>query len=190
MVMQTADERHVVAIVDDVACWLNNVVIGLNLCPFSARPTREKRVRYFVSCGTDEEALLQVLASEMVLLDQTPAAEIETTLVIVPDFLVDFFDYNQFLSSVERLIKRKRYTGVFQVASFHPAYCFAGAAPEDSENLTNRSPYPLFHIIREASLEAALAHYPDASNIPVVNKARVEALTAAERQILFPYLFG
>lgn len=172
-----------------VAHWLNEVVIGLNLCPFSGKPTRENRVRFVVSAATDDEALLQDLQREMELLDEKPASEIETTLVIVPDHLQDFFDYNQFLNWADQLLKRNRWVGVYQIATFHPDYCFADAEPDDVENLTNRAPYPILHIIREASLEKALEYFSNADEIPYVNKARVEGLTAEEKQKLFPYLF-
>jgi hypothetical protein len=181
------DQQSVLAA---VARWLNEVVIGLNLCPFSGKPTRENRVRFVVSEATDDEALLQDLQREMELLDEKPASEIETTLVIVPDHLQDFFDYNQFLNWADQLLKRNRWVGVYQIATFHPDYCFADAEPDDAENLTNRAPYPILHIIREASLERALEYFPNADEIPEVNKARVEGLTAEEKQKLFPYLFG
>lgn len=173
-----------------VVRWLNEVVIGLNLCPFASKPTRENRVRFFVSLAVGDESLLQDLQQEMELLDKTPASEIETTLVIIPQHLQDFFDYNQFLNWADQLLKRNRWVGVYQLATFHPDYCFAGAAPEDAENLTNRAPYPILHIIREASLEKALDFYPDVDEVPAVNQARVGALTPAEKQALFPYLFG
>lgn len=173
-----------------VARWLNEVVIGLNLCPFSDKPTRENRVRFFVSDATDDEILLKDLQQEMELLDEKPASEIETTLVIVPDHLQDFFDYNQFLNWTNQLLKRNRWVGVYQLATFHPQYCFAHAEPEDAENLTNRAPYPILHIIREASLEKALEYFADVEDIPEINKARVKGLNAVEKQKLFPYLFS
>lgn len=177
-------------VIADVARWLNEVVIGLNLCPFSGKPTRENRVRFFVSAATDDEILLQDLQQEMELLDQKPANEIETTLVIAPNHLQDFFDYNQFLQWTGQLLKRNRWVGVYQLATFHPDYCFADAEPDDAENLTNRAPYPILHIIREASLEKALDYYDDVDAIPENNKIRVEALTVEEKQKLFPYLFA
>lgn len=178
------------AIIVSVAGWLNEVVIGLNLCPFSAKPTRENRVRFFVSSASDDEALLQDLQQEMELLDQKPANEIETTLVIIPNHLHDFFDYNQFLQWTHQLLKRNGWVGVYQLATFHPDYCFADAEPDDAENLTNRAPYPILHIIREASLEKALEYFADVDEIPQVNKARVANLTPEEKKNLFPYLFG
>lgn len=178
------------SVVAEVVRWLNEVVIGLNLCPFSAKPARENRVRFVVSEAQDDEALLQSLQQEMERLDQHPASEIETTLVIVPQHLQDFFDYNQFLNWADQLLKRNRWVGVYQLATFHPNYCFADAEPDDAENLTNRAPYPILHIIREASLEKALDYFSNVDEIPEINKARVESLTAEEKQKLFPYLFG
>ncbi|WP_331344453.1 DUF1415 domain-containing protein [Cellvibrio sp. UBA7661] len=177
-------------VIANVARWLNEVVIGLNLCPFSAKPTRENRVRFVVSNAQEDEALLQDLQREMELLDEKSASEIETTLVIIPNHLQDFFDYNQFLNWADQLLKRNRWIGVYQIATFHPDYCFADAEPDDAENLTNRAPYPVLHIIREASLEKALEYFSDVDEIPEINKARVESLTAEEKQKLFPYLFG
>jgi hypothetical protein len=176
-------------VVADVARWLNEVVIGLNLCPFSGKPTRENRVRFFVSGATDDEMLLQDLQQEMELLDQKSTNEIETTLVIITNHLQDFFNYNQFLNWTDQLLKRNRWVGIYQLATFHPQYCFAHAEPDDAENLTNRAPYPILHIIREASLEKALEYVADVEEIPEVNKARVEGLTTQEKQTLFPYLF-
>lgn len=178
------------AVIANVARWLNEVVIGLNLCPFSAKPARENRVRFFVSSAYDDESLLRDLQQEMELLDQKAASEIETTLVIIPHHLQDFFDYNQFLNWTQPLLKRNRWVGVYQLATFHPDYCFADAEPGDAENLTNRAPYPILHIIREASLEKALEYFSGVDEIPDVNKARVASLTAEEKQQLFPYLLN
>jgi len=173
----------------DVIQWLNAVVLGLNLCPFSHKPTNENRVHFQVSNAADEEELLQELADEMTLLDNTPSSEIETTLLIVPNLLHDFFDYNQFLLWAESLIKRNGWKGIYQIASFHPDYCFAGAEYDDVENLTNRAPYPILHIIREASLAIAMNYVDDVEGIPERNKQRMQALTMEEKQTLFPYLF-
>ncbi len=169
--------------------WLNEVVIGLHLCPFSAKPTRENRVRFFVSEAKDEEGVLEDMQREMELLDAHPATEIETTLVIVPNSLQDFFAYTQFLQWTNQLLKRMNWQGVYQIASFHPDYCFASAEPDDPENLTNRAPYPILHIIREASLAKALEFFPDVEAIPDRNRERVASLSDAERRKLFPYLF-
>jgi hypothetical protein len=126
----------------------------------------------------------------MIMLDNTPVKEIETTLLIIPLLLADFFDYTQFLLWAEKSLKRHGWRGVYQLASFHPHYCFAGAEPDDVENLTNRSPYPVVHIIREASLSKALEFFPDVERVPDNNRRRVDALTADEKRKIFPYLFG
>ena len=177
-------------IIDDVNQWLDEVVIGLNLCPFAAKPQREKRVRIAVSHATDEEALLNDLQAELERLSDTPATELETTLLAIPDMLEDFADYNDFLDAVDLWVEQFGWEGELQVASFHPQYQFADTEADDPGNLTNRSPWPLLHIIREESLEKAIEHYPDVDRIPERNIARMQALTAAERAKLFPHLFG
>lgn len=177
------------AVEKDVLLWLNSVVIGLNLCPFSGKPTRENRVRLVVSDASTEEDVLADLFLEMELLDKTPVSELETTLLIIPKSLTDFFDYNQCLAWAQSQLKRRGWLGIYQLASFHPDYCFAGAEPEDVENLTNRSPYPIIHIIREASLEKALGFFEGVEEIPERNKETVAALSEAQKQQLFPYLF-
>ena len=177
-------------IIDDVNQWLDEVVIGLNLCPFAAKPQREKRVRIAISHATDEEALLNDLQAELERLSDTPATELETTLLAIPDMLEDFADYNDFLDAVDLWVEQFGWEGELQVASFHPQYQFADTEAGDPGNLTNRSPWPLLHIIREESLEKAIEHYPDVDAIPERNIARMKALGPEERKRLFPYLFG
>lgn len=174
---------------EQVEMWLNQVVIGLNLCPFAVRPASEKRVRIVECYPQSEEDLLDNIAAEMKLLDESPTHELETTLIITPQFLQDFYDYNCFLDWAQSFLRREGWQGVYQLASFHPNYCFAGASPEDDENLTNRSPYPIIHIIREASLTKALHYVDNAETIPERNKVTVAQLTQMEKQKLFPYLF-
>jgi len=169
--------------------WLNDVVIGLNLCPFAAKPQRNKQIKIFVSEATTEEVLLEDILAQIMELDATEPEVLETTLVAVPNMLNDFYDYNLFIDWIEALIRQQEWEGTFQLATFHPDYCFGGAEPEDAENLTNRSPYPVFHLIREESMEKVLKHYPNPEAIPDTNIARVESLTAEERRKLFPYLF-
>lgn len=177
------------AITQQVDQWLNDVVIGLNLCPFAAKPQRNKQIKIFVSEESQEEALLEDILLQLIELSNTEPEKLETTLVVVPNMLDDFWDYNLFIDWVEGLIKQQDWEGIFQVATFHPDYCFGGAEPEDDENLTNRSPYPIFHLIREESMEKVLKHYPDPESIPDTNIARVSALSEEERKTLFPYLF-
>ncbi|NVJ58514.1 MAG: DUF1415 family protein [Vibrionaceae bacterium] len=181
--------RSTVEIAEQVNQWLNDVVIGLNLCPFAAKPQRNKQIKIYVSEASQEEALLEDILTQLMELDSTTVEELETTLVVVPNMLSDFYDYNLFIDWVETLIRQKNWEGVFQLATFHPDYCFGGTEPEDDENLTNRSPYPVFHLIREESMEKVLRHYPNPEAIPDTNIARVESLTDEDRRKLFPYLF-
>ncbi|ELP2671958.1 DUF1415 domain-containing protein [Vibrio parahaemolyticus] len=186
---QETPNADINAITQQVDQWLNDVVIGLNLCPFAAKPQRNKQIKIFVSKATQEEALLEDILLQLIELSTTEPEKLETTLVVVPNMLQDFWDYNFCIDWVEGLIKQQDWEGIFQVATFHPDYCFGGAAPEDDENLTNRSPYPIFHLIREESMEKVLKHYPDPESIPDTNIARVSALSEEERKKLFPYLF-
>ncbi|MBE3787114.1 DUF1415 domain-containing protein [Vibrio parahaemolyticus] len=186
---QETPNTDINAITQQVDQWLNDVVIGLNLCPFAAKPQRNKQIKIFVSEATQEEALLEDILLQLIELSTTEPEKLETTLVVVPNMLQDFWDYNFCIDWVEGLIKQQDWEGIFQVATFHPDYCFGGAAPEDDENLTNRSPYPIFHLIREESMEKVLKHYPDPESIPNTNIARVSALSEEERKKLFPYLF-
>ncbi|TOM86204.1 DUF1415 domain-containing protein [Vibrio parahaemolyticus] len=186
---QETPNTDINAITQQVDQWLNDVVIGLNLCPFAAKPQRNKQIKIFVSEATQEEALLEDILLQLIELSTTEPEKLETTLVVVPNMLQDFWDYNFCIDWVEGLIKQQDWEGIFQVATFHPDYCFGGAAPEDDENLTNRSPYPIFHLIREESMEKVLKHYPDPESIPDTNIARVSALSEEERKNLFPYLF-
>ncbi|HAS6673159.1 DUF1415 domain-containing protein [Vibrio parahaemolyticus] len=186
---QETPNTDINAITQQVDQWLNDVVIGLNLCPFAAKPQRNKQIKIFVSEATQEEALLEDILLQLIELSTTEPEKLETTLVVVPNMLQDFWDYNFCIDWVEGLIKQQDWEGIFQVATFHPDYCFGGAAPEDDENLTNRSPYPIFHLIREESMEKVLKHYPDPESIPDTNIARVSALSEDERKKLFPYLF-
>ncbi|MCX2791111.1 DUF1415 domain-containing protein [Vibrio sp. Sgm 5] len=186
---QESPNTDIDAITEQVDQWLNDVVIGLNLCPFAAKPQRNKQIKIFVSEASQEEALLEDILLQLIELSSTEPEKLETTLVVVPNMLQDFWDYNFFIDWVEGLIKQQDWEGIFQVATFHPDYCFGGAEPEDDENLTNRSPYPVFHLIREESMEKVLKHYPDPESIPDTNIARVSALSEEERKKLFPYLF-
>lgn len=179
-----------VSVENQVKRWLQEVVIGLNLCPFAAKPTRAGSVRFAVSDASSEETVLETLQEELARLGAASPAEIETTLVITPNALLDFYDYNQFLDWVDQLLRREQWEGEIQVASFHPRYCFAGTEEGDPENLTNRSPYPIFHLIREDSLSEILEKFPDSDRIPEANILRMEGLSLADKQRLFPYLFS
>ncbi|MDN3638086.1 DUF1415 domain-containing protein [Simiduia curdlanivorans] len=168
--------------------WLADVVIGLNLCPFARKPQRANLIRFTESRASSEQALLAELLTELEYLDATHAEQLETTLLIIPNFLQDFVDYNQFLDLADWLLERHDYEGVYQLATFHPHYQFAGTRADDAENLTNRAPYPILHLIREDSIERVLENYPDPEAIPENNIRAVQSLTPEQRKKLFPYV--
>jgi len=141
--------------------WIERAVIGLNLCPFAKAVYIKEQVRFVLSDATTPEALLEQLAEELVLLRDTDPAQVDTTLIIHPDVLVDFLDYNDFLDNADAAVEALDLQGILQVASFHPDYQFAGAAPDDISHYTNRSPYPTLHLLREDSVERAVAAFPD-----------------------------
>jgi len=156
--------------------WLERAVIGLNLCPFAKAVVVKQQVRLVVSDASTERALLEELGEELALLRDTPADEIDTTLLVHPQVLGDFLDYNDFLGDADALVEAMDLDGVLQVASFHPQYQFAGSEPDDADNLTNRAPYPILHLLREASIDRAVAAYPDPDAIIERNIATVREL--------------
>lgn len=174
---------------NSVQRWLEEVVIGLNLCPFAAKPQRKQQIRLSVSTARTEQQLLSDLQAELLLLDSTAPGALETTLLIIPNMLAEFEEYNQFLDLTDALLQQYNWQGHYQIASFHPHYRFAGTGNDDAENLTNRSPYPILHILREASLEKALQNYPAPEHIPERNINKIKNLSLSEVQKYFPYLF-
>ena len=172
----------------EVQRWLDQVVIGLNLCPFAAEPQRQRQIRIYVSPAGDRGDLLLELQRELRNLAEVTPQELETTLVVVPNMLEAFDDYNDFLELADLLLEQFGWEGAFQVASFHPHYCFADAETDDPGNLTNQSPYPILHLLREASIEAALAHYSHPELIPERNVEQMRQLSPDQRRQLFPYL--
>ena len=148
-----------------VRLWLERAVIGLNLCPFAKAVYVKQQVRIVISDASTERALLEELGEELALLRDTPADEIDTTLLVHPQVLGDFLDYNDFLGDADALVEAMDLDGVLQVASFHPAYQFAGTAPDDIGNYSNRSPYPTLHLLREDSVSRAVAAFPEADSI-------------------------
>ncbi|MDX3936171.1 DUF1415 domain-containing protein [Stenotrophomonas sp.] len=162
--------------------WLEQIVIGLNLCPFAKAVYVKDQVRFVLSDATTPEALVEELAEELILLRDTPAEQIDTTLIVHPDVLTDFLDYNDFLDNADAAIEALDLQGILQVASFHPQYQFAGAAPDDVSNYTNRAPYPTLHLLREDSVERAVAAFPDPDviverNIETLDKLGIEGWT-------------
>lgn len=173
-----------------VTKWLEEVVIGLNLCPFAKRPFEQQQVHFAVSHARSEAELLETLHQQAQQLIEKPASERETTVLIIENFLQDFLDYNQFLDLAEGLLEQMNWQDELQIASFHPDYQFAGTHPEDAENLTNRAPFPILHLIRQASIEKVLAHYPqDPESIFENNIQTMQNLTPQQKRTLFAYLF-
>lgn len=164
------------AVVEATQTWLKDVVIGLNLCPFAREVYLAERIRYVVSPAADAQALRAQLANELRLLPTLDPAATETTLLIHPGVLGDFLDYNDFLDLAEETLAELNLEGVLQIASFHPLYQFAGTEPGDVTNRTNRSPYPMLHLLREDSVRKAIAGYPDADKIPERNIATMRRL--------------
>lgn len=152
-------------IIADTQKWLEKAVIGLNLCPFAKAVHVKNQIRYVVSAATTPEALLADLIAELETLAECSAQKIETTLLIHPDTLTDFLDYNDFLDVADAAVEDRDLGGVLQVASFHPQYQFDGTQADDIDNYTNRSPYPTLHLLREESIEKAVAAYPQTDTI-------------------------
>lgn len=149
--------------------WLENVVIGLNLCPFAKHPFRSDKIRFVTYEGNAPDKLTEMLANELLYLNEVTTDEVETTLCIVPNMFTDFEDYLDFLDFTEEILTTLQLEGVIQVASFHPHYQFDGTAIDDVENYTNRSPYPIFHLLREKSIAHATETYPEVGAIPERN---------------------
>lgn len=141
--------------------WLERIVIGLNLCPFAKAVYVKDQVRIVLSDATTPEALVEQLAEELVLLRDTPAEQIDTTLIVHPQVLTGFLDYNDFLDNADAAIEALDLQGILQVASFHPDYQFEGVAADDASNYTNRAPFPTLHLLREDSVARAVDVYPD-----------------------------
>ncbi|MEF2148000.1 DUF1415 domain-containing protein [Luteimonas sp. FXH3W] len=158
--------------------WIERAVIGLNLCPFAKAVYVKQQVRLIVSDATTETALLAQLGEELSLLRDTPPDQIDTTLIVHPQVLQSFLDYNDFLDLADGLVSEMGLEGDIQVASFHPDYQFADTDPDDVGNNTNRSPYPTLHLLREASIDRAVAAYPDPSLLFERNIEIVEELGA------------
>ena len=166
--------------------WLINAVIGLNLCPFAKAPHVKKQIRYHLSEARSIESLLADLHQELTFLIETPIECIETTLLIHPHVLNDFLAYNDFLDLADELLIDMRLEGILQVASFHPDYQFADTVASDISNYTNRSPYPTLHLIREESIDRAVAAFPEAETIYETNMETMKKLGATGWKKLFP----
>lgn len=163
-------------IINQTKKWINEVVIGCNLCPFAANVVKKQAVYYKIETSRDLDECLDSLLNEMKRLDNDEM--IETSFLIFPNSFEKFDDYLHLLSLAERLLKKKEYEGIYQVASFHPHYLFAGSDENDAANYTNRSVYPMLHLLREESIDRALKNYDDPESIPErnINFAREKGL--------------
>ena len=147
--------------------WLDRFVIEYSICPFARRERLNNSIRYQVLAGFSMQQHLEDLIIEAEHLDSQP--DTETTLIIFSAAYTEFDDFLDMLAIAEAVLIEQGYEGVYQLASFHPDYCFADADSDDAANYTNRSPYPMLHLIREASIERVLANYPDPEQIPERN---------------------
>ncbi len=172
------DEEIILA----VRQWVETFVVGMNLCPFAKRELVKNRVRFVTTAATTAEQLLQVLQTELELLNADPS--VETTLLIHPAVLQDFYVFYDFLGCVDILLLDMELEGIYQVASFHPDYQFGGTRSGDAENYTNRAPYPVLHLLREESLERVIADYPDVDDIPERNIELMNSLGQDKLQAL------
>ena len=180
--MQTHDPMHGIEPLSDesviaaMQAWLEKAVIGLNLCPFAKAVHVKRQIRYVVSHAETEEALVEDLLHELQLLSSADPGDIETTLLVHPRVLTDFLDYNDFLDIADAAVEELDLDGVLQVASFHPQYQFADSHPDDMGNFSNRAPYPTLHLLREDSVDKAVAAFPEAGRIFETNIQTLEQL--------------
>ena len=156
--------------------WLEKAVIGLNLCPFAKAVYVKNQVRLVISHARHADDLLEELDRELDLLVATPASEIDTTLLIHPTLFEDFLDFNDFLEIAEGVVDEHELEGVVQLASFHPKFQFDGTEPDDIGNFTNRAPFAMLHLLREESVERAVAAFPEAASIFEQNIATLKKL--------------
>lgn len=162
--------------------WIEKVVIGCNFCPFAARVVKDNSIHYQVEEATELAPCLQSFMQECTRLDSIPA--IATTILIFPGAFQRFDDYLDLVDLAEKLLKKNGYDGIYQVASFHPLYRFAGTAADDAANYTNRSIYPMLHLLREDQITQALSHYPNPDQIPARNVGFARAKGAVYMQML------
>ncbi len=154
-------------VIEHTKRWIEMVILACDFCPFAGREFARNSIHYSVIRGRDIERCLELLIEECVLLDAE--ADIETSLLLLPDAFADFDDFLDLVGIADALLIDQGYEGIYQLASFHPDYCFADQEVTDPANYTNRSPYPMLHLLREASLERVLADHPDPDLIPQRN---------------------
>lgn len=172
-------DGHDATVIQDMVRWLERAVIGLNLCPFAKGVHTKDQIHYVVSHATDARGLLEDLRQELEALAESPPERRDTTLLMAPHCMEDFLDFNDFLELADELVEAMDLAGILQVASFHPRFQFAGTAPEDVSNCTNRAPYPTLHLLREESIDRAVEAFPEAEAIFERNIEVMESLGAA-----------
>ena len=163
--MSTSAEFPPETVIADTVRWLERAVIGLNLCPFAKGVHTKGQIHYVVSEATDARGLLEDLQRELEALAEISPAKRDTTLLMAPQCLQDFLDFNDFLELVDELVEAMDLGGILQVASFHPRFQFDGTAEDDVTNATNRAPYPTLHLLREDSIDQAVEAFPEAETI-------------------------
>ncbi len=156
-------------IIEQTNKWIVDVVMACHFCPFAARVINEKKVHYEVDTNIEMDNCMSAVLRELTRLDDDN--EIETTFLVFPEAFAQFDDYLEFVTLAEKQLKQKRYGGIYQLASFHPLYRFADSTDNDAANYTNRSVYPMLHLLREASIDKALEQYKNPENIPAANIA-------------------
>ena len=170
------DVSTTAAVVASTRRWLERAVIGLNLCPFAKAVHVKRQIRYAVTAAATAGELLAELRQELELLARASPDEIETTLLIHPRAMADFIDFHFFLKEADVAVRNLGHEGFVQIASFHPDYEFADSTADDITNFSNRSPYPMLHLLREASIDRAVAAFPDAAVIYERNVATLRSL--------------
>ena len=176
--MNAADIPTADAAIAATRTWLEKAVIGLNLCPFAKGVYSKRQIRFVVSEAAMLDDLLDDLEIELQMLVDTAPAVIDTTLLIHPQMFTEFLDYNEFLGVADAFVDELGFSGELQVASFHPDYQFAGTSVDDIPNYTNRSPYPMLHLLRESSVAAAVAAFPETEKIYLKNIDTMRTLGA------------
>ena len=163
-------------VIEQTKKWITDVVIGCNFCPFAARVVKQQTVFFKVETATATNICLETFLQEVARLDND--GTIETSFLIFPDGFKNFDDYLDLVSVAEKFLKKYEYNGIYQLASFHPQYLFANALPDDAANYTNRSVYPMLHLLRESCIDKALEHYENPESIPErnVNFAREKGM--------------
>ena len=174
--MSAPDSAADLAAISHTQLWLERAVIGLNLCPFAKAVHVKRQIRYVLSEATTPEALADDLVRELEFLAEAGAETVDTTLLIHPHVLQDFLDFNDFLDVADGIVEELELDGILQVASFHPQFQFENTEPDDITNFTNRAPYPTLHLLREESVERAVAAFPDDLEIAATNITTLEKL--------------